>query len=136
MNNAEMRAEISKELKTARKYLIAVGILMFVMDLLIMYALQKDQITDEFRRLALIIDSVILAAFISLGLYVHKKPRFCLITGLILFWAIQLLNAYYNPKALTQGIIMKVLFTMALVKGLQSASKATVLRKDLERIFE
>jgi hypothetical protein len=136
MNNAEMRAEISKELKTARWYLIAVGILMFAMDLLIMYVLQKDQVTDEFRRLALIIDSVILAAFISLGLYVHKKPRFCLVTGLILFWAIQLLNAYDNPKALTQGIIMKVLFTMALVKGLQSASKATVLRKDLEKVFE
>jgi hypothetical protein len=136
MDNAQTRAEISKELQTARKYLIAVGLLMVAMDLLMMYVLQKDQFTDQVRNIALAIDGAILAAFIALGIFLPKAPRFCMITGLVLFWAIQLVNAYDNPKALTQGIIMKVLFTMALVKGLQSASKATMLRKDLEKVFE
>jgi hypothetical protein len=136
MDNAQTRAAISKELSTARKYLIGVGILMFLMDLVIMYGLQKDQITDEWRHIALIIDSVILAAFVTLGIFVPKKPRLCMITGLVLFWAIQLLAAVNDPKALTQGILLKILFTMALWKGIQSASKAQMLRKDLEKVFE
>lgn len=136
MNDPRKEAEMSKELSTARRYLIGVGILMVMMDIGMMYGLQKDQFTDDVRRIALIFDGVILAAFIGLGIYVRKKPRFCLITGLILFWVIQLVGAYDNPKALGQGIIIKILFTMALWKGLQSASKAQVLRRDLERVFE
>jgi hypothetical protein len=136
MDNAQTRAEISKELQTARKYLIAVGLLMVAMDMLFMFVIQKDQYTDQVRNIALAIDGAILAVFIALGIFLPKAPRFCMITGLVLFWAIQLVNAYDNPKALTQGILMKVLFTMALVKGLQSASKATMLRKDLEKVFE
>lgn len=33
-------------------------------------------------------------------------------------------------------MILKVLFTMALWKGLQSASKAQMLKRDLECVFE
>ena len=136
MHDASKQAEMTKEIRTARSYLIGVGLLMVAMDLLFMYVLQKHQLTDEVRNIALAIDGVVLVVFITLGVFVHKKPRLCMITGLVLFWVIQLASAYDNPKALTQGIIVKILFTMALWKGLQSASRAQVLRRDLEKVFE
>jgi hypothetical protein len=102
----------------------------------IMYVLQKDQFTDELRNLALAIDAGVLAAFVTLGIFVPRKPRLCMITGLVLFWAIQLASAWDNPKALTQGIVVKVLFTLALWKGLQSASRAQSLSKELGKVFE
>ncbi|HUQ07192.1 MAG TPA: hypothetical protein VM261_32095 [Kofleriaceae bacterium] len=136
MDNTQKRAEITKELTTARKYLVAVGILMVAMDLLFMYALRPEQYPTDLRNLALCIDAFVLGLFFALAYFVPKKPRFCMIAGLVLFWLIQLANAYDNPKALTQGVIMKILFTMALWKGLQSASKAQSLNRDLERVFE
>lgn len=136
MDNTQKRAELTRELNTARKYLVAVAILMVALDLLFMYVLRPAEYPTDIRNIALCIDAFVLGLFFALAYYVPKKPRFCMIAGLALFWVIQLANAYGDPKMLFKGIIMKVLFTMALWKGLQSASKAQVLRRDLEKVFE
>ncbi|KAB2889806.1 MAG: hypothetical protein F9K40_19630 [Kofleriaceae bacterium] len=136
MNNPQTRAEMTKELKTARRYLIGVGILMFVMDLVIIQLVQRDQLEAWFRNVVLCIDLFVLGLFLALAYFVPRAPRFCLIAGLVLFWLLQLGAAYGDPSALYKGIIVKILFTMALWKGLQSASKAQLLKRDLERVFE
>jgi hypothetical protein len=136
MRDPTKQAELTKELKSARNYLFVVGLLMFAVDMLFIHVLQKDQLTPKFKNVVTAIDIAVLAAFVTLGLFVHKRPRLCLIAGLVLFWVIQLAGAYDNPKALTQGILLKVLFTMALVKGLRSAGRAQVLSRELGEVFE
>jgi len=49
---------------------------------------------------------------------------------------IQLAVAYSDWSQVFRGLIVKVLFTMALWKGFKSASRAQDLTRDLERVFE
>ncbi len=135
-DNAQLRAEMTKELRSARNALIVVGILMVVFDVLLIQILQRDAWDSTTRNIALSLDVFILGVFLGLAYYVPRKPRLCLTTGLIFFWAIQLFGAYDDPASLMKGIIVKVLFTLALVKGLQSAGKAQVMKRELERVFE
>lgn len=137
MNNPDKRAEMTKELRSARNHLIIVGILMFLADVVLIQYLQREYFGADVRKILFCIDVLILGLFFALAYYVPRKPRLCLIAGLVLFWIIQVAGAYGDPKALfTKGIIVKVLFTMALWKGLQSASRAQSLKRDLERVFE
>jgi hypothetical protein len=136
MEDPRKRAEMTKELRTARTTLIAVGLLMFAIDMLMIHVLQEDVFTDEGKRLVMAIDAVVLGIFLVLAAFVRKKPRLCLTSGLVLFWALQLLAAVDNPRALTQGVVVKVLFTLALVNGIKSASRARVLQRELTEVFE
>lgn len=136
LNNAQLRAEMTKELRSARNALIVVGILMVLFDVLLIQILQRDMWDPTARNIVLCLDVFILGVFLGLAYYVPRKPRFCLVTGLVFFWAIQLVAAYGDPSALLKGVIVKVLFTLALVKGLQSAGKAQVMKRELERVFE
>lgn len=72
-HETQQRAEITKELRTARRYLIGVGILMVMMDLAYLFVIYKDQSPPEVLRLALAIDAFILVAFTTLGILVPKS---------------------------------------------------------------
>lgn len=135
MENTEKRAELTKELRTARKYLAGVAILMFVVDMVMLMA-QREQLTSDGRNLIIAIDSFILGLFFALAYFVPRAPRFCLGAGLVLFWLIQFVAAYGDWSQVYRGLIVKILFTMALWKGFQSASKAQSLSRDLARVFE
>ncbi len=77
-----------------------------------------------------------MALFLTLYAFARSWPRLCLGLGLGLFWTINVVYIAYDPSMMLKGIVVKVVFTMALVKGLQSASRANVLQRDLARVFE
>jgi predicted MFS family arabinose efflux permease len=132
----DLRQELNAEIKKARGWLIAVGIIMFAMDMIFTFGVYADRLPQDWKTRIAILSSVILLVFLALAYFTAKKPRLCLILGLVVFWGIQLYNAVQDPRSLTQGLIIKIFFTLALVKGLQSASRAENLIKDLEEVFE
>ena len=130
----ELNAQMNTELRRARTWLLVVGLLMFVMDLVIIYAM--DGVPPEAQQIGTAISAGVLAIFLALWWFTPKKPKLCLGLGLVVFWGIQILNAIDDPTMLYKGIIVKIFFTVALVKGLQSASRVEDLRARVAQVFE
>ncbi|HVK73884.1 MAG TPA: hypothetical protein VM734_11220 [Kofleriaceae bacterium] len=136
MQQDSRQLEMSKELTTARRALLAVGIIMFIMDMLVVHALQKDQLAPSDRNLISLLSLFVLGIFVGLYFFAKTRPRIALTLGLVIFWGIQIFNITQDPKAITQGIVLKIFFTLALVKGLKSAGRAEELKRQLGHVFE
>lgn len=136
MNDPTKQAEMSKELTTARRALLAVGIIMFVMDMIFIQGVYADRLAASDRNLLTAVSAGVLAIFVALFFFAKQRPRLCLSLGLVIFWGIQIFNMVEDPKAITQGILLKIFFTLALVKGLKSASRAEQLKRELEHVFD
>jgi hypothetical protein len=138
------QAEMTRELKSARTWLIVVGAIQFAMDLLILHVLQMptglgnatDPVLVDIRTRYTIYAAVLFAAFVGLWIYSKQKPKLCLILALVVFWGVHLWVIAQDPENAYRGIIIKVLFTMALIKGIKSASRSEELSKELGKVFE
>lgn len=136
MSDSKKQTELTKELRSARNALLAVGLIMFAMDLLFIQWLQRDLFLAEQRNLLTLFSGFVLAIFVGLAAMVRSWPRLSLSTGRIIFWGIQAFSIAQDLSNIRQGILLKVLFTLALVKGLQSASRARQLQRELGAVFE
>jgi hypothetical protein len=131
----DKKAELSAELRKARGWILGVGILMFVVDMIFIHGVYGDDLPGWFKNELTMYSGIILAVFIGLWWFAQYKPKLCCILALVAFWGIQLWAAKDDPSQLKNGIIIKVFFTLALVNGLKSANRAEVLRKELEQVF-
>ncbi|HEY3804809.1 MAG TPA: hypothetical protein VGL61_19485 [Kofleriaceae bacterium] len=126
-------------MKRARGWILAVGIIMFVVDTVLLQVVQKAQIPPVWRTRFLIIDTVILAYFVTLFFAAKKHPKAACILALAGYWGLQIGVAAWVgdfSSLFTQGILLKILFTIALVRGYKSASRAMYLKAELEKVFE
>lgn len=131
----DKQAEMSKELRRARGWILAVGLIMIATDMIVLFGVYRDQLTPEYVRWVLIADAVIFAFFIGMWALAKRKPLLACVLALCGFWALQLFNAWEDPSTLGQGILLKILFTLALIKGMKSANRAELLKKELEQVF-
>jgi len=67
--------------------------------------------------------------FLGLGFWCKKKPLAAIVTALILYVSLLLLDAVFDPATLVKGIIMKVLIIIYLVKGIGAAKEAQRLKE-------
>jgi hypothetical protein len=136
----DKRQEMTQELRRARGWILAVGIIMVVTDQIV-FAVSipsgaDPAIVSHYRNLLFLIDGIVLAFFIGMWFLARKKPVLGCTLALVAFWGIQIYNASDDPSSLGKGILLKVLFTIALVKGIQSAKKAENLAAELGAVFE
>jgi FtsH-binding integral membrane protein len=135
----DARQELTVEMRKARGWILAVGLIMFAIDMVLIQVVQKDQIASLWRTRFLIIDVAMLACFVTLFFVAAKYPRAACLGALAVFWGLHLGVAVFTGSIealFTQGIIMKILFTVALVRGYRSASRASYLMSELEAVFE
>lgn len=59
--------------------------------------------------------------FIGLGMAVYKAPVACTVTGLVLYVGLQAIGAAVDPADLVRGLLIKIIFIVALVKAVQAA---------------
>ena len=141
MDNASKQLELTQELRRARYWILGVGIVMFVFDQ-ISFQLQVSKLNasgplvDELRNKLLMIDGVMLAFFVGMFFLARVKPVIACVLALIGFWGLHLWVASQDGGSIAQGILMKVFFTIALVKGIKSASRAEQLQTELGKVFE
>jgi hypothetical protein len=132
----EAKEELTVELRRARGWIIGVGIAMFVFDMIFIYGVYGDRVPSEIKTRYTIYDAIILAGFIALWWFAQYKPKLCCILALCLYWGIQLYIASIDPDTLAKGILIKVLFTLAMIRGLKSAARAEDLQRQLGKVFE
>jgi len=72
---------------------------------------------------AILVTNVILAAiYVVLALWSTKKPLAALLSGLLLYITVIVINGVFEPETLYQGVIWKVIIISYLGKGLYSAN--------------
>ena len=74
------------------------------------------------------------------GLYVlaRSQPKLACVLALVGYWGLQFGVAAWTgdiTSLFTQGILIKIMFTAALIRGLKSANRAVMLQSELERVF-
>jgi hypothetical protein len=134
----DKKAELTAELRRARGWILAVGIIMFVVDTVLIQVVQKDRIPDFWRTRFLMIDLAILAYFVTLFFVAKSQPKLACILALVGYWGLQIGVAAWVgdfTALFTQGILIKIMFTAALIQGLKSANRATMLKEELEKVF-
>jgi hypothetical protein len=140
MEDAGKRQELTAELKSARYWILAVGIILVVFTVIMFeveigkYDLPADILAKAHTRLA-ILCAIVLAFFVGCFFLARVKPVLGCVLALIGYWLLQFWDLY-EGGSITNGIVIKVLFTMALVKGIKSASRAEQLQSELGKVFE
>ena len=140
MEDAGKQLELTQELRRARNWILGVGILMVVVDQILFAVLvpagAPEDLVSKARNQLFMIDGIVLAFFVGMYFLARVKPVIGCVLALIGFWGIQLWAASQDGGSITNGIIVKVLFTMALIKGIKSASRAEQLQSELGKVFE
>jgi hypothetical protein len=80
----------------------------------------------------------VLAYFIALWWFAKTYPKVCCVLALVGFWGLQIgvaVLANDFESLFRQGIILKILFTIALVNGIKSGARAQHLKEELEKVF-
>jgi hypothetical protein len=72
--------------------------------------------------------------YLGLAAWTDHNPFGAILTALILYITLIVINAFIEPSTLFSGIIMKVIFISAFVKGIRSAQEAQRYLAELERL--
>jgi len=131
----DKQLEMTTELRKARNWILAVGVIMFVMDFIMVNVVYGDQLTSEGKWLVMKLSGLVFAYFIGMYVLARFKPVAACVLALVGFWGLHLYLASIDPKSLAQGIILKILFTLALIKGIKSANRAEQLKRELAEVF-
>jgi hypothetical protein len=79
----------------------------------------------------MIVNLIMCVAYLVLAAWADKNPFGAILTALIIYVTIQVLNMFIEPISIVKGIIMKIIIISALVKGVRSAKEAQDLRKKI-----
>lgn len=116
--------QLKKQLRTASNTLFLVGVLMVVGGVVV-YAMLQNAPAGA-RKLAptlLVVNLVLAAIFFALGGWARVSPLPAAIVGLALFLTLQLVNAVLDPTTIAQGIIVKVIVIVVLIKSVSAGMK-------------
>jgi hypothetical protein len=93
---------------------------------LIVYFSQDDMAS-------LVVYGLICILYLGLAAWCSTNPFSAILTAFILYLTIQLITAFIEPTSLVSGIIWKVIFIGAFIKGIRSASEARNFMRELEK---
>ncbi len=79
----------------------------------------------------LIVNGILALIFLALGMWCKKQPVASLISGLVFYAIIQVMNFIESPASIFSGILFKVIIIAYLVKGLNSAFAAQKIKREL-----
>lgn len=132
----DRQLEMTRELRRARGWILGVGLAMFAFDMIYLYALHADDIPDPIKAEVAMYSLGVLTFFIAMFFLCWWRPVLACVLALCGFWALQAYLAFNDGTSIFQGILMKVLFTLALVRGIKSANRAEQLKNELGQVFD
>jgi hypothetical protein len=131
----DKQLEMTTELRRARGWILGVGIVMFAFDMIYLYALHSNDLADPIKARIAMYSLGVLAFFIAMFFLCWWRPVLACVLALCGFWALHIYLAMNDGTTIFQGILMKVLFTLALIRGIKSANRAEQLKKELAQVF-
>jgi 1,4-dihydroxy-2-naphthoate octaprenyltransferase len=71
--------------------------------------------------------------YLALAAWCSNNPFGAILTAFIVYITLQLVSAFVDPVSLVSGILWKIIFIGALIKGIRSASEARSYIRELEK---
>jgi hypothetical protein len=124
----EIAAFTGPALASARKWILAVGIL-YGVSALILYAMMGDQLTSDGKAILLGTNFGLLAIHIGLWVWARTAPFPAAVVALVLFVTVHAVNAVLEPESIYKGIVIKIIFLVVLIKAVQAGHKANQMRR-------
>src|SRR5258706_112174 len=118
--------EAEKELKKPRIIICVLAGIVFLMGL------YQGLANDDF--VTMIVNLCISLLYLILAAWANKNPFGAILTALIVYITINVINAFVEPLSLFQGIILKIIFIGAFIKGIRSAKDAQEHLAELEKM--
>jgi hypothetical protein len=118
--------EAAKETKTARIIIHVLAGFVLLQGLFLWFTL------EDF--VGLIANSFICLVFIILAAWCQRNPFGAILTAFMVYITINVVNAFFDPATLLQGLFMKLFFIGAFVKGIRSAREAQEHLAELARL--
>ena len=116
--------QLRKQAGAAATALFAVAILQALGGILFYYLLKENpQVSPEALQSLLIGNLVLAGIFAALGFWARVSPLPAAIVGLVLFVSVHLVSAIMDPATIVQGILVKVIVIVALIKAIQAGGK-------------
>lgn len=124
----EAEAFAGPALRSARNWILGVGILYMVSAVLITAMMGVDFGSDV-GMMILGTNAALLAIHIGLFIWAKKAPFAAAVVALCLFFTVHLINAILDPTTIYQGLIIKIAFLVILIKAVKAGQYANQLRR-------
>ncbi|HTL10505.1 MAG TPA: hypothetical protein VL307_19655 [Chitinophagaceae bacterium] len=131
----EIRRGHEMEMDLLRSKIVAARNTLFVLGgFFLVYGLMTPAFkrADENTAAILVSNLSVALMFVLLGVWASTKPVASIVSGMVLYLLLQLINFLASPSAIFHGIILKIIIASFLVKGLRSAWTAEKLRKQYQ----
>ena len=126
-NQLELQSA-ENNLKKARNAIFAIAALILIGNLILMAA------SDTFTTIGLVIALLAAGVFVGLAFMTKKQPLGSVITALILFVGLWVLDiVMLGPEFIYKGIIVKAIIIYFLVTGIKYAKETERLRKEMKQ---
>jgi UDP-N-acetylmuramyl pentapeptide phosphotransferase/UDP-N-acetylglucosamine-1-phosphate transferase len=112
-----------KHIRRARNMLFFVA----VVQLIGLFTITDQEETARYITMGFII--LIALIFAGLALWTKKKPYAALLTALILYGSLLILDGVFEPSNLYKGLVLKIGIIVSLISGLRNAKEAEDLKK-------
>lgn len=104
--------EAEKNIRLARNYIYALSGFTLLSSLVSLF-IHEDVTT-------FVVNAVLAIIYGGLGYWANNKAFAAILTAMILYFTINILNAFVDPVTIFQGIIFKVIIVALLIKGLRA----------------
>jgi len=131
----DKHVEMTRELRWARGWILGVGAVMLGFNLVSLYVVNGALLPDDVKARAATYVLGIFLFFLAMWLLAGRRPVLACVLALLGFWALSVYITVQDGSSILQGIMMKVLFTLALIRGIVNANRAEQLKRELAQLF-
>lgn len=114
-----------RPVRQARNTLFVVAGIQFIFGLITIYPIEDVAVKWTTFGIAVFISAI----FVGLALWTKKKPYTAILSGLIIYCLLILIDVFYQPSSIIKGLIMKIIIIVYLVKGLSNAKETQQIQK-------
>jgi cell division protein FtsW (lipid II flippase) len=118
-------SDAQDKIKSAKTIIYVLAALFVVFGLIAGFA------QDDFSTM--VVNIVLSLVFLILAAWSKKNPFGAILTAFIIYITLHVTNAFIDPATIPQGIILKIFFIAAFVKGIRSAQEAQGYLNELEK---
>ena len=113
-----------KHIRNARNMLFIVAGVQLLAGL---FAVKDQEEPGKTISIAIVVGVALI--FAGLAFWTKKKPFAALLTALILYGSLLILDAIFEPSSIIRGIILKIGIIVSLISGIRNAREAEDLKK-------
>jgi hypothetical protein len=82
---------------------------------------------------SLVVYGLIAILYLGLAAWCSANPFSAILTAFIVYITLQIVSAFIDPVTIVSGLLWKVIFIAAFIKGIRAATEARSFMQDLEK---